>query len=304
MTATVLLFGASGFLGRSVAAFLARDDRVSMLVKVSRRQRPEDPGWVRHDLVAEPVDALAGLLRRIRPDAVINCAGRLSGDTVALVEANTLVTARLLEAMKAVVPTARLVVLGSAAEYGEVTPGRPVAEDQPGNPVSAYGVTRLASTRLIELAAREGSLDAVSLRVFNPLGPGLPPENLLGRAAQGIRAAFRDGADDITLGPLDAYRDFVDVRDVAAAIGEAALADHLPQPVLNVGSGTAVRAREAVALLVATAGFTGRVHESAPAPARSRQVQWIAADVNRIRGVLGWQPTRDLEVSIRASWES
>ncbi|NUP15715.1 MAG: NAD(P)-dependent oxidoreductase [Streptomyces sp.] len=303
MTATVLLFGASGFLGRSVAEFLARDPRVGTLLRASRRQRPHDPGWVRHDLVVQPLDELTALLQRAGPDAVINCAGRLSGDTVALVEANTLVTARLLEAMKKAVPAARLVVLGSAAEYGAVTPGRPVAEDAPGNPVSVYGVTRLASTRLIELAASEGALDAVALRVFNPVGPGLPPENLLGRAAQGIRTAFRDGADDITLGPLDAYRDFVDVRDVAAAIGEAALAEHLPQPVLNVGSGTAVRAREAVALLAATAGFTGRVHESAAAPARSRQVRWIAADVHRIRGVLGWQPTRDLEVSIRASWE-
>lgn len=303
MTATVLLFGASGFLGRSAAEFLAHDARVGALIRASRRQLPDDSGWVRHDLVAGSADELAGLLQRVGPDVVINCAGRLSGDTVALMEANALVTARLLEAMKTAVPDARLVVLGSAAEYGEVTPGRPVTEDDPGRPVSAYGVTRLASTRLIELAAGEGALDAVSLRVFNPLGPGLPPENLLGRAAQGIRSAFRNGADDITLGPLDAYRDFVDVRDVAAAIGAAALADHLPQPVFNVGSGTAVRARDAVALLARTAGFTGHVHESAGAPARSRQVQWVAADVTRIRDALGWKPMRDLESSVRASWE-
>ncbi|GAA3828944.1 hypothetical protein GCM10022403_072800 [Streptomyces coacervatus] len=303
MTATVLLFGASGFLGRSVADFLAHDMRVGTLIKASRRQRPDDPGWVGHDLVAGSVDELAMLLERVGPDVVINCAGRLAGDTVALMEANALVTARLLEATKTALPTARLVVLGSAAEYGEVTPGRPVAEEDAGNPVSVYGVTRLASTRLIELAAGEGALDAVSLRVFNPIGPGLPPENLLGRAAQGIRAAFRSGADHITLGPLDAYRDFVDVRDVAAAIGAAALADHLPRPVLNVGSGVAVRAREAVALLAQAAGFIGHVRESAGAPARSRQVQWIAADVNRIHGALGWKPVHDLEGSIRASWE-
>ncbi|MEU6252691.1 NAD(P)-dependent oxidoreductase [Streptomyces sp. NPDC047043] len=303
MNATVLLFGASGFIGRAVADFLAHDARVGTLVKVSRRQRPHEADWVRHDLVEGHVDELVPLLRRVGPDAVINCAGRLSGDSVALVEANALVTARLVEAMKTALPTARLVVLGSAAEYGVVAPGRPVTEDAAGDPVSAYGVTRLVSTRLIELAAGEGALDAVALRVFNPVGPGLPPENLLGRAAQAIRAAFRSGADHITLGPLDAYRDFVDVRDVAAAIGAAALAGHVPQPVLNVGSGTAVRVRDAVALLVKAAGFVGQVHESDGAPARSRQVQWMAADVHRIRDVLGWKPTHDLDTSIRASWE-
>ncbi|WP_432057978.1 NAD-dependent epimerase/dehydratase family protein [Streptomyces sp. bgisy022] len=305
MTATVLLFGASGFLGTPVAERLGRDGRVGTLVRVSRRESPDGSGgpWLRHDLVADGTDALARLLHRVGPDAVVHCAGRLSGGPVALTETNILVTARLLEAMRVAAPSARLVVLGSAAEYGATTRGVPVREDAPTAPLSAYGVTRLASTRLVELTARDGALDAVVLRVFNPVGPGLPPENLLGRAAQALREAARTGADRITLGPLDAHRDFVDVRDVAAAVVRAALARHVPEPVLNVGSGQAVAAREAVALLARTAGFTGRVAETDPAPARSRAVPWIAADVERIRSALDWKPEHDLASSVRACWE-
>ena len=66
---------------------------------------------------------------------------------------------------------ARLVHLGSAAEYGR-GPGRaPVREDEPARPVGPYGVTKLAGTRLVELA-RTAGLPAVVLRVFNPVGPG------------------------------------------------------------------------------------------------------------------------------------
>lgn len=301
-TARVLLFGASGFLGRAVAETLAQDPRIGSLIRVGRQQ-PADESWVRHDLVVGTMDELARLLCDTQPEIVVNCTGRLAGNTVELVEANVLVTARLVEAMATVVPAARLVILGSAAEYGVVPCGRPVSEDDPTSPVAEYGITRLASTQLARLAAEEGRLDAVVLRVFNPIGPGLPAENLLGRAAASMRAALERGDDHIRLGPLDAYRDFVDVRDVATAIRAAALADEMKEPVLNVGSGVAVTARDAVTLLAEVAGFTGRILESAVAPARSSAVNWIAADLSRIKHSLGWTPTYDLRASTLASWE-
>ena len=74
--------------------------------------------------MAAGTDELAALVRSVRPDAVINCVGRLSGDTVQLVEANVLVTARMIEVVAGEAPAARLVVLGSAAEYGPTPYGR------------------------------------------------------------------------------------------------------------------------------------------------------------------------------------
>src|SRR5262249_53834376 len=196
--------------------------------------------WISHDLLTAGTDELAALLRSTRPDAVINCVGRLSGDTVQLVEANVLITARMIEAVSRATPGARLVVLGSAAEYGQTPYGARVDEDHPAGPIAPYGVTRLASTQLVLLAASAQQLDAVVLRVFNPIGPGVPPENLLGRAAAALRMALEGGKDTVVLGPLGAYRDLVDVRDVATAITAAALADQVKDRVLNVGTGRPV----------------------------------------------------------------
>jgi len=301
----VLLFGASGFLGKQVGAELDRDPRVGEVIRVGR-PRADRPGaaWIGHDLIAAGAEELAALVRGIRPDVVVNCAGRLSGDTVQLVEANVLVTARLIEAVAREAPTARLVVLGSAAEYGPAPHGYHVGEDHPGSPVAAYGVTRLASTQLVRLAVSGQRVDAVVLRVFSPIGPGVPPGNLLGRAALGIRAALRAGQDSVVLGPLGAYRDFVDVRDVAAAVTAAALADQVKEPVLNVGSGRPVRCREAVGLLAEIAGFTGRVLETDPPSERSASVDWSAADVTRIERSLGWTPRYTLRASVAAIWRS
>jgi nucleoside-diphosphate-sugar epimerase len=151
----------------------------------------------------------------------------------------------------------------------------------------------------------DAGFDAVVLRVFNPIGAHLPAGTLLGRAAAGIREAMAGGQNQIRLGPLGAFRDFVDVRDVATAIAAAALSPKpVPVPVLNVGSGVAVTARDAVKLLAKVAGFTGQVREADPPPARSSAVNWIAADLNLIEQALDWRPTYGLTDSIRAIWGS
>ncbi len=301
----VLLFGASGFLGTQVGAALDRDPRAGTVIRVGRQRADQpDTGWITHDLLAAGTDELAALVRSVRPDAVVNCVGRLSGDTVQLVEANVLVTAHMMEAVAREAPAARLVVLGSAAEYGRTPDGCHVGEDHPVGPIAPYGVTRLASTQLVLLAVSGQGLDAAVLRVFNPIGPGVPPENLLGRAAASMRAAMKDGEDTVVLGPLGAHRDFVDVRDVATAITAAALADQVKEPVLNVGSGRPVRCREAVSLMAEIAGFAGRVVETNPPPGRSSSVDWSAADLSRIERSLGWTPRYGLRASVAATWHS
>ncbi|MEU4805822.1 NAD(P)-dependent oxidoreductase [Actinosynnema sp. NPDC023587] len=299
----VLLFGASGYLGREVAAALTSHPGGAAVVRVGR-SAPDAAGWVRHDLVTGGPDELADLLTTTSPDVVVNCAGRLDGTLAELVAANVTATARLLDVLPVAAPAARLVVLGSAAEYGVVPEGVAVTEDMPANPVAAYGITKLAGTALVRAAVGAGRLDAVVLRVFNPIGAGLPDGTVLGRAASAVRSALGVPGREIRLGPLGAYRDFVDVRDVADAVAKAALSAVRPDPVLNVGSGVAVPVREAVGLLAEAAGFTGRIVESDPVPARSGAVGWIAADLTRARLSLDWSPRRDLRASVRDLWSS
>ena len=289
----VLLFGASGFIGRHVR--LALDEH-------TRAPRVTCLGRDRCDLLATDVHGLASVVRRLRPDVVINCTGRLDGTVSELVRSNTLVTAKLLEAVAAVDPAIRFIRLGSAGEYGRVPHGWAVVEDDRAAPVSEYGMSQLTATRLVELATSAGRVDGVTLRVFNPIGPGLPPQTLLGRAADRLRDAVVDHAAAITLGPLSSYRDFVDVRDVAAAVVASAFSRRPPESVINVGSGRAVTAREAVDLLADAAGFAGEVREDDAPQIRSAGVDWMCADITRATELLGWRPSYGLADSVKAIW--
>jgi len=293
VSARVLLFGASGFIGGHVRAALEADPGIGAVICPGRRD---------HDLIDGDLRGLVRVIGEHAPTAIVSCVGRLGGTDSELIRGNTLVAAKLLEAAGAAPPGVRLVRLGSAGEYGVVARGRAVAEEDACGPVAAYGVSHLAGTRLFRLAGESGLADTVSLRVFNPIGPGMSAETLLGRAAERIRAALATRDSEITMGPLSAYRDFVDVRDLAAVVPAVLRAPRLRYRVFNVGSGRAVGSREAVRLLAEAAGFGGDIREQGAGPQRSAAVDWIQADVRRAREELGWAPARDLTTSIKDIW--
>ncbi|MGC9671064.1 NAD-dependent epimerase/dehydratase family protein [Planosporangium sp. 12N6] len=296
----VLVIGRHGFLGRHIGRRLAAAGWE--VVAAGRTPRPGHTGYVRLDVSADGAARIAEQVVKVTPDAVVNCAGAVGGDPARLTAANVVGPAALLEGLVRAGLAPRLVHLGSAAEYGAVEPGVPVHERTPTRPVGVYGATKLAGTRLVQLA-RTCGLDAVVLRVFNPVGPGCPASGLPGRVAAELARALA-AHDAVRLGPLDAVRDFVDARDVADAVHAALTAPVLDHPVLNVGSGTAVPVRTLVDGLVAITGFTGAVHSDAAGSPRSATVPWQQADITAIRTALGWQPRRDLTTSLDDLWKS
>jgi nucleoside-diphosphate-sugar epimerase len=286
-----VLLGASGFLGAHVARAIEARPGVGRLTTLGRD---------RCDLVTAEVDDIRAQLRDLRPTVVVNCTGRLDGSAADLMVANTLATAKLLDALTDT--DIRYVRLGSAGEYGPIPFGRAATETDVANPVSAYGLSHLAATRLVEFAAMAGRVDAVSLRVFNPIGAGIGVANVLGRAVQRLRVALQTGASAISMGPLSAYRDFVDASDVAAAVVAAALTPDLGYRVFNVGSGRAVMVRDAVRLLAQVAGFTGEIEETGEGSTRSAVVDWAQADCARAATALHWRPGQELTDSLKSIW--
>ncbi|MBT3162045.1 NAD-dependent epimerase/dehydratase family protein [Streptomyces sp. Vc74B-19] len=246
----VLLIGANGYIGRFVADRLLADPAVQ-LTALGRG----DDADVRFDLATGSPGALTRFLDAVHPGVVVNCAGATRGGARELTRHNTVAVATICEALRRSGCGARLVQIGCGSEYGPSQPGSSTAEDAVPRPGGPYGVSKLAATELV----LGSGLDAVVLRVFSPVGPGTPAGSPLGRLAEAMRRAMQSGDGELKLGGLGAQRDFVDVRDVARAVHAASLS--AAQGVINIGSGRAVRLRDAAGILARVAGYGGALNE-------------------------------------------
>jgi nucleoside-diphosphate-sugar epimerase len=209
----------------------------------------------------------------------------------------------LLLGLSAGAPTARLVQLGSSAEYGAPDGEVPMDEQTPTRPGSPYGYTKLAATELV-LRARAQGLDAIVLRIFNISGPQSPTSTMLGNLVEQLRTT--SGQPKITLDSLDGWRDYVDVRDVSAAACTAAVLDGDIPPIANIGRGEAIRTGDWVKQLIEASGTGAQLEErqgiAGTHKASAGAVAWQCADIATAQRYLGWTPKVPLSDSLRDTW--
>jgi nucleoside-diphosphate-sugar epimerase len=305
--ARILVLGAGGFLGSQFRGLLDHYRSSVTMVCVSRKtptwieSSDEDSRWINLDLsTASDADVIGRLVRSVAPDAIVNCAGAVAGTPEQLKSANIDLVMGLLAALAGT--GTRLVQLGSAAEYGPPKSHAPVAEDVPCSPVTDYGRTKMVATDAVREASRSGQVDGIVLRVFNPVGAGIGEQTLPGRAARLIGEAIESSSGRIELGPLGAWRDYLDARDVAEAAIAAATRPVEAGLVLNVGSGKAVESRDLIHRLARVAAFDGTVGEAAEASGRSAGVSWQQADVHAIADALGWSTRYTLDDAVQDLW--
>jgi nucleoside-diphosphate-sugar epimerase len=305
MAPRLLVLGAGGFLGRSIAHQLA--DSGAADVVLHSRGTDDRAGFTDEfetrmlDLLDSAPGSIAEMVDDVAPDAVINCTGTTVGEPAHMRIANVVVVTRLIAELQEC-KGAHLVHLGSAAEYGPQNHQQPVSEDMPATPKSEYGLTKLIATERLMQAAADGRISATVLRIFNPIGRFSPPTTLAGSAARQIDLALRAGANEIHLGALNAWRDYVDTRDIARAALLAAITEPRAGAVLNVARGHAVNSLHLVEKLAAIAGFGGTIIETDRRSERSASVDWQCADVSAIHDQLGWVAEHTIEESLAELW--
>src|SRR5262245_41582921 len=310
----VLVTGGAGFIGSHVVDALRERGHEPVVYDVR-----DAPGAdVRNPSAVAA--ALAGVDAVCHQAAMVGLGNGVA-DAAEYVSRNDLGTAVLLTAM-AEAGVRRLVLAGSMVVYGEgrytcvrhgavrpgpravaqldaghfeppcpvcgaaLSPGL-VAEDAPADPRNVYATTKLAQEHLAAAWARAAGGRAVSLRYHNVYGPGMPRDTPYAGVASFFRSALARGEAPRVFEDGRQRRDFVHVRDVAAATVLACERHNAAFRAFNVGSGTPRTVGQMAEALASTLGgpeplVTGQF--------RLGDVRHITADSSRARTELAWTP--------------
>lgn len=220
------------------------------------------------------------------------------GDIDQIYRVNVAGTRNLLEALATAPKKPAAVLLASSANiYGNADAGV-IGEDVPAAPANDYAVSKLAMEYMARLWMDK--LPVIVVRPFNYTGVGQAENFLLPK----IVAHFRRREPRIELGNLHVWRDFSDVRVVAAsyrhllAAGGAAIGR-----TFNVCSGKAYSLGEALDMMAGIAGYKIDVHVN-PAFVRANEVVRLTGDNTRLQGVVGTIDPLPLEHTLRWMYEA
>lgn len=314
MSRRILVTGAQGFLGRYTVMEILRRLPHAVVLGIGRSPQRDDCfthtlRWLGREVVAplphelalaagndrytyvaaNLTDAtrLAAVLAQFRPDVVFHLAASLRDEPWdRLIESNIRAGLALIEAMAASGVRPERVVLGSSGSvYGApVDAMPPFGETAACRPIDPYAATKRAAEDIVRVAASAQGIAVVAARLFNPTGPGLQDRHLCGALAGQLAAIqLRLAPPQIRVGPLNATRDFIDVRDAVRALvllAEAAA----PKEVYNLGSGIERPARQVLELLLDAAGLTGAV-DMIEQPGRTADVPRLVGDIERLRAL-------------------
>jgi GDP-4-dehydro-6-deoxy-D-mannose reductase len=306
----VLIIGASGFVGgHFIDALLAHNDEVfaSGVESVfSSSKIPEDHQFSGLDVLDKR--NLKSLLEAVRPEWIVHLAAQSSvarswENPTQTFRINVEGTINLLDAIRELDMTPRILLIGSSEEYGKVgEEENPISEARNPAPVNPYGISKNTQEQLGSVYAKAYGMDIIMTRSFNHAGPGQGKGFVVPDFCDQIVGIEQGRLESvIKVGKLDVYRDFTDVRDVVRAY-RALLMKGRPGEVYNVGSGNSYSIKS---ILVDLIGLSTKDIRYEVCPNKMRPVEnvKIQAKIEKIRDATGWLPLINLDTTLRDSLE-
>ena len=237
--------------------------------------------------------SISSCLLSINPDVVINCAGIIENSEKA--KLNIKMTNNILDVIvDNGVNIQRIIILGSASEYGEVEErDLPVSESHNIAPISEYASAKAAEINQAIDFSSNNSIPLTVLRLFNPIGKNMNKRLLLPAIINQIQELKQKKREFIEVDRLDARRDYVSVKDVARAV-ELILLNSPKDIVYNVGSGVSTSNKQLIERLLQ--------HYGTPKNAIIKETQTVSeplmavqANIDRLRKEFGWEPSVNLK---------
>jgi len=287
-----LITGSLGFVGRYLRAELEENGYAVTGIDIREAE---------HTIPCDLLDAeqTKQAVSQIMPDIIIHLAGQADvGKSWTIpqktVEINVVASINLMEAVRSVCPDARMVLVGSSDEYGQLgSKGNNVTEETQLNPQTPYAVSKLAQEQMAAVYVHAYGLHICMTRSFNHGGAGQREGFLIPDFASGVVRVEKRLQPCMKVGNLESKRDFTHVRDVVRAYRLIA-EKGMPGEIYNVGSGRTYSAQDVLDKLRAMAKCEIPVEQD-PDRMRPSDTPVICCNHDKLTRDTGWEPEISLD---------
>ncbi len=280
----VLVTGALGFSARHLIELISKDSGYELYL--TDRVPGVNKRILNCDLIQK--SQVEDLIGKIRPERIYHLAGSYTNDYDIDYPVNVLSTKNILEALlKYKIPN-KILLIGSSAEYGFIdAKDNPVSERHALRPSHIYGLTKVYQTHLMNFYCKVYQMNIVMARTFNLSGDNKRISSLLfiGKVYEQIKKVKAGELAKITVGNLDAKRDYIDVRQ-AVKYYQKIMERGLSGEVYNVGSGSGIKMRDLLARILKESGLDTDVVKKIRLPTPDKtDIPEIYADLRKIKNL-------------------
>lgn len=304
MPRRVLITGGSGFVGQWLSKLcLEHGARVfggtiegpppeGVLTPAARKAVT----WIPLD--TSSADSVDRAVSEAAPEFVVHLAGiafppDANANPARAYDVNTLGAARLLLALAGQRANLRVLVVGTAEQYGRHADSEyPLDESIPQFPHSPYAGSKAAQEILALQISRSSSIEVIGTRSFNHSGVGHGQSYLLPSLVRRAKQLPPRGGS-LAMGNTSPIRDYLHVADVVNAYWLLLERGHAGD-IYNVSSGRGISVREIGERVLQRLGVSASIVED-PALARASDVPILVGDNSKIRRATGWTPERTID---------
>ena len=300
----VLVTGANGFVGKTLVPMLEKEG-IRVTAAGTEEHNQDFANWCQFDLCDKK--SVDDLVRKTMPSHVVHLAAVSHVPTsFAKPEltwlTNVMGTMLLLEAFKVHSPNTFFCLISSSEVYGEsFKRGEVVTETTELAPMNPYAASKVAAELVAQQYVRQG-LKGVILRPFNHIGPGQAKGFVTSAFASQIADFESSKLDDcvIKVGNLEAFREFLNVKDVSKAyVSILKASDSLTSGgIFNISSGQPVKIEEVLNRLLSLSSKHINVVQDINL-LRPSEIEKACGSSKKLFNALGWKPSIDLTDSLQ-----
>ncbi|MEK7577161.1 MAG: GDP-mannose 4,6-dehydratase [Patescibacteria group bacterium] len=305
----VLITGVTGFVGSHLAEYLLTQKDIELYGLYRHRSKTDHIEHIKDKIKLVDADlmdshSLYATISEMKPDVIYHLAAQSFvptswGSPAITLEVNIVGSANLFEAVKQAGINPVIQIACSSEEYGMVFPSEvPIKETNPLRPLSPYAVSKVAMDYLGYQYFESYKLKIVRTRGFNHTGPRRGETFAESTFSKQI-ALIEKGKQEpvISVGNLDAERDYTDVRDMVRAYTLAVEKCDAGQ-VYNICTGKAFKIKTVLDMLLSFSTVKVQIKQD-PARMRPSDVPILIGDNSMFVDKTGWQPEIPFEKTLK-----